>query len=55
MHLIEQYALATGAKIDKPFIETSFYPLPFDKYIVVGEHYIDDKVVQKDLCFYKSN
>ena len=27
----------------------------FDKYIVVGEHYIDDKVVQKDLCFYKSN
>ena len=35
MHLIEQYSLAMGAKIDEPFIETSYYPLPFDKYIVV--------------------
>ena len=35
MHLVEQYALVTGAKINKPFIETSYYPIPFDKYIVV--------------------
>tara|TARA_Y100000310_G_C20677581_1_gene813988 strand:+ start:1949 stop:3127 length:1179 start_codon:yes stop_codon:yes gene_type:complete len=35
MHLVEQYSLAMGARIDKPFIETSYYPLPFDKYIVV--------------------
>lgn len=41
MHLIEQYSLATGAKIDKPFIETSFYPLPFDKYIVIENGYKD--------------
>ena len=39
MHLIEQYALATGAKIDKPSIETSFYPLPFERYIVVENGY----------------
>lgn len=35
MHLVEQYSLVTGAKINKPFIETSYYPIPFDKYIVV--------------------
>jgi len=35
MHLVEQYSLAMGARIDKPFIETNYYPLPFDKYIVV--------------------
>ena len=35
MHLVEQYSLAMGARIDKPFIETNYYPLPFKKYIVV--------------------
>jgi len=35
MHLVEQYSLAMGARIDKPFIETNYYPLPFNKYIVV--------------------
>jgi len=35
MHLIEQFALSTGVKIDKPFIETSYYPLSVDKYIVL--------------------
>jgi hypothetical protein len=35
MHLVEQYALTTGVKITKPFIEASYYPLVFDKYIVV--------------------
>tara|TARA_R100001082_G_C4363528_1_gene160639 strand:+ start:1989 stop:3149 length:1161 start_codon:yes stop_codon:yes gene_type:complete len=35
MHLVEQYSLVTGAKINKPFIETSYYPIPFEKYIVV--------------------
>ena len=35
MHLVEQYSLVTGAKINKPFLETSYYPIPFDKYIVV--------------------
>ena len=35
MHLIEQLALSTGVKIGKPFIETSYYPLSFDKYIVL--------------------
>ena len=33
MHLLEQYALACGAKIGKPYIYESFFPLDFDKYI----------------------
>lgn len=35
MHLIEQYALSCGVKIDKPHIETSFFPLSSSKYIVL--------------------
>ena len=35
MHLVEQYALSCGVKIDKPHIETSFFPVPFDKYITI--------------------
>lgn len=31
----ETYALACGLKIGKPELSTKFYPLPFDKYIVV--------------------
>tara|TARA_Y100001938_G_scaffold133414_1_gene192759 strand:- start:3383 stop:4570 length:1188 start_codon:yes stop_codon:yes gene_type:complete len=33
MHLVEQYALACGAKIDKPYIYEKFAPLPFNNYI----------------------
>jgi len=33
MHLVETYALNCGAKIGKPFIYTSFFPIPFEKYI----------------------
>ena len=39
MHLIEQYSLAMGARINKPFIETSYYPLPFERYIVIENGY----------------
>ncbi len=35
MHLIEQYALSCGVKIDSPTVETSFFPIPFDKYIII--------------------
>jgi len=35
MHLIEQYALSCGVKIGKPHIETSFFPIPFKKYITL--------------------
>lgn len=34
-HLIESYSLQTGLKIDKPYININFYPLPFDKYITI--------------------
>jgi hypothetical protein len=33
MHLLTAYALNCGAKIDKPFIYTTFFPLPIQKYI----------------------
>ena len=35
MHLVEQYALACGAKIDNPTIEPSFFPIPFGKYLTL--------------------
>jgi hypothetical protein len=35
MHLIEQYALSCGVKIDKPHIETCFYPIAENKYITL--------------------
>lgn len=34
MHILEQYSLACGVKIKKPFIFEKFFPLPFSKYIV---------------------
>lgn len=34
MHLLESYALVSASKIDKPWITTEYYPIPFDKYIV---------------------
>lgn len=33
MHFLETHALNCGAKIDKPFIYTAFFPLPLEKYI----------------------
>ena len=35
MHLIEQYALSCGVKIDKPHIETCYYPVSAEKYITL--------------------
>lgn len=35
MHLIETYATNCGLKIDKPNIYLSYFPLPFEKYIVL--------------------
>ena len=35
MHLVEQYALSCGIKIDKPTVETSFFPVDCDKYITL--------------------
>ena len=35
MHLLEQYALACGAKIGKPYIYESFFPLDFTNYITL--------------------
>ena len=35
MHILEQYALSCGVKISEPYIYTSFYPIPFEKYITI--------------------
>lgn len=34
MHILESYSLNCGAKIDKPFVYESLFPLPFEKFIV---------------------
>ena len=51
MHLLEQYALSCGVKIDKPFVEVNYFPLPFKDYIIIHpssgmeaknyDHYVD--------------
>jgi len=33
MHLIEQYALSCGAKINKPYIREKYFPIPANNYI----------------------
>jgi hypothetical protein len=38
MHLVQQYALACTAKIDKPYIYEKYYPMPFEKYITFSPH-----------------
>ena len=35
MHLVEQYALSCGVKIDTPHIETSYFPISSKKYITL--------------------
>lgn len=35
MHLIENYALNAAVKIDRPFIDPSFFPISSEKYITV--------------------
>lgn len=35
MHVLESFATSCGVKIDKPFIYEKYYPLDFDKYIIV--------------------
>lgn len=35
MHLLETYALSTGSKISKPFINKKYFPLPVNKYITI--------------------
>lgn len=35
MHLLESYALISGSTIDKCFIQTEHFELPFDKYVTI--------------------
>jgi hypothetical protein len=35
MNLIERYASDCGVKIDKPYLYERYFPLPFDRYILV--------------------
>ena len=36
MHVVEQYALACGARISTPKAPISYLPIPFEKYIVIS-------------------
>lgn len=38
MHLVESLATSCGLKIDKPYIYEKYYPLNFDKYIIIETH-----------------
>lgn len=35
MHILENYALSCGLKIDKPYILEAFFPIPVEKYITL--------------------
>lgn len=35
MNLIETYSLNTGLKIEKPYMYEKYFPIPFDKYILI--------------------
>lgn len=50
MHLIEQYALSCGVKIDKPHIDLSFFPLSEDKYITL---HASNRIQSKTYDLYK--
>jgi len=50
MHVLECYSLSCGAKIDKPFIYKSFFPLPFDKFIILAPN---SKIHGKDYNYYQ--
>lgn len=50
MHVLESYALNCGAKIDKPFIYKSFFPLSFDKFITFAPN---SKIHGKDYNYYQ--
>jgi hypothetical protein len=50
MHLVEQYALSCGVKIDKPFIETSYFPIVPKKYITL---HASSRIQSKTYDYYK--
>lgn len=49
MHLLEQYALSCGVKIDKPFIETSYFPVVPEKYITL---HASERIQSKTYDYY---
>ena len=51
MHLVEQYALSCGVKIDKPFIETSYFPIVPKKYITL---HASSRIQSKTYDYYKA-
>lgn len=42
MHKLESFALSTGTKISKPFIEKSFYPIVDKKFICVSKESVSN-------------
>lgn len=50
MHLVEQYALSCGVKIDKPHIEVSYFPVVPQKYITIHS---SNRIQSKTYDLYK--
>jgi len=50
MHLIEQYALSCGVKIDKPYIDLAYFPIDQKKYITL---HASNRIQSKTYDFYK--
>ena len=50
MHLVEQYALSCGVKIDKPYIETSYFPITPEKYITL---HASNRIQSKTYDYYR--
>ena len=50
MHLVEQYALSCGVKIDRPHIEVSYFPVVPKKYITIHS---SNRIQSKTYDLYK--
>lgn len=55
MHKLESFALSSGSKISKPFINQCYFPTAFDKYICISRYSkLDSKKYDyfDDVCFH---
>ena len=50
MHIIESTALTCGAKIDKPYIYKTFFPSPYEKYVIFAPQ---NKIPSRDYWYFQ--
>jgi hypothetical protein len=51
MHILEAFATSSGLKISKPYIYEKYYPLNFDKYIIIETN--DSKYQSKNYDYWQ--